>query len=547
MDISGLGRDPVPGDVPAGRDARLEDKFFQVQAEIDRLNSLSLAEEGGIRWPKVAELAAGILREDSKDILPAVYLSVSLLETEGPVSLAASSSMLKDLITTFWETMHPPLKRPRARVNAIDWWKERAAGYLKKYEEPPLDSSVIEEIRSSLSLLDAALKEKKLPGASDVIKLLDRLPVIAEAPVAESPPAEEREDSALPPPFPSSSAASPPPSSPPPSAPPPSSPPPSAAPITPAPPTVPPASPAPASPAPEGGGNPPEPAAPADEGEALAALGRSLGNYLEFKKDAFADPLYYRVSRARLWLPVKTAPPAENGLTLVRGPDKETASSLRALLEKGSHAELLRAAEDLFGAYLFWLDPHYLAGRALAALSYKQSAEELKLSCLSLLNRIPSLKDLSFADGTPFASPETLAWLEGGSSSASGEPEAGGKDYRELSLGDPAEALKRVNLPENAPRAGRGRLEKAISEAGAWLRLERPRTALSLAAYAEELLEKHALMDYDPDLSAEALKVIYKVYLSLGPAFQERARNSLNLLARLKPTDILKMPKPDDE
>jgi type VI secretion system protein VasJ len=522
--ILGLGTLPIPGADPAGRDVRLGEDFLQVQGEIDRLNSLSLLEEGGIKWPVVARLSEKILREDSKDILVAAYLGVSLLETEGVASLGPVAGMLAGLINNFWDSLFPPLRRLRARVNAVDWWRERSASWLRKYDGEGLDEGSAREAEASLGALDKALQERNLPRAKDLLKLLSVIPRKAASPPpapGTAPEAGPQEAAKGPPP---EARAAPVPQA-------------AAAPARPAPPS------APVGPAPPGG---PDGAGPESLTGALSALRRGATGCLGFLGESYADPRYWVISRLRLWIGVGSLPPAEGGRTRIPPPDKDILPGIRDLLRKGSYEAALRAAEDRVPESIFWLDPQRLAWSALKGLGHLGSANALRRSCQSFMGFLPGIASLGFEDGTPFASPETAAWLsdEGG---GAGPAPRGGPDYEALAQGDPGEAMARLGLPENLPRDGRGRLEKGICEARLWQALGRPRTAAGVADGLEALLERHALAEFDPALAARALKAAYGAYLALGAPFAGKARGTLDRLAGLSPSEALGLPGPGDE
>ena len=108
-------------------------------------------------------------------------------------------------------------------------------------------------------------------------------------------------------------------------------------------------------------------------------------------------------------------------------------------------------------------------------------------------------------------------------------------------------SLNLISRPENTPADGRSRVEKTLCEALLWQRLGRPQTAAAAAFRLEELLKKHSLPDYDPELSARALGAMYTIYRSLGAPFQAKARECLNRLSELKPGEVLKLPQPEDE
>ncbi|MDR2612985.1 MAG: type VI secretion system ImpA family N-terminal domain-containing protein [Deltaproteobacteria bacterium] len=188
-ELKRLALDPLPGDSPAGRDVRLEEDFVALQAEIDRLSSMSGA-TGGVNWPLAQSLAYKILRESSKDILAAVYMAVAIGENEGPASLGAQAGFLADFVEAWWQTLLPPLKRLRARVNAIEWWRDRTIQLIQKYQGEPVAQEALDSAREALARLDGVLgaANENLPSIREVTKNLAAVPVAAAPPPPPTPP-----------------------------------------------------------------------------------------------------------------------------------------------------------------------------------------------------------------------------------------------------------------------------------------------------------------------------------------------------------------------
>ena len=90
MELAELGRTPISEALPAGQDIRTDPAFEALSGEIEKLSSPAMS--GALDWNKVLNLATTILREKSKDLLVAAYLSVALLKTEGLAGLAAGTS-----------------------------------------------------------------------------------------------------------------------------------------------------------------------------------------------------------------------------------------------------------------------------------------------------------------------------------------------------------------------------------------------------------------------------------------------------------------------
>ena len=51
----------------------------------------------------------------------ALWLTVALLRSHGVAGLAAGLGLCHDLVTHFWDSMFPPVKRLRARMTLLQW------------------------------------------------------------------------------------------------------------------------------------------------------------------------------------------------------------------------------------------------------------------------------------------------------------------------------------------------------------------------------------------------------------------------------------------
>lgn len=109
---------PIPGEQPAGsdlrqdtgatsvyfrlRDARAEARDAERQAETQG------GEEGlPAFWQPVATLAIGALKETSKDLEVATWLTEALVRVNGLGGLAAGASIIGGLVDRYWDTVFP--------------------------------------------------------------------------------------------------------------------------------------------------------------------------------------------------------------------------------------------------------------------------------------------------------------------------------------------------------------------------------------------------------------------------------------------------------
>ena len=144
--LQALGTVPIPGDSATGQSARYEPEYEQMQAEIDKLAALDV---GAPDWALVQDSATTLLAKKSKDLLVAAYLCAALRETRGWAGLADGLNLIKALVTTHWDGLHP--ERLRARKTAVDWLLDRLKPLA---EEAAAQSGDNDALNASIGRLD---------------------------------------------------------------------------------------------------------------------------------------------------------------------------------------------------------------------------------------------------------------------------------------------------------------------------------------------------------------------------------------------------------
>jgi type VI secretion system protein ImpA len=116
--------EPVPGGDPAGEDLAASGALF----ELDRMilgkpeTQFSPAEEAD--WRAVRERCEELLGK-SRDLRAATALAAALLKTQGLPGFAAGLALVRGLLETHWEALHPKLdpedgNDPQERVNGLN-------------------------------------------------------------------------------------------------------------------------------------------------------------------------------------------------------------------------------------------------------------------------------------------------------------------------------------------------------------------------------------------------------------------------------------------
>lgn len=234
--------------------------------------------------------------------------------------------------------------------------------------------------------------------------------------------------------------------------------------------------------------------------------------------EANTDPLPYRLRRLSAWSFVAKAPPAENGRTMLPGPETHVVQALDSLMESGDYAGALALAEEQVGVYLFWMDPQRVAAQALAALGapYRLAQAAVEMETLYYLTRVPSLTKLSFTDGTPFADPKTKSWLteladRGGSSGGAQDNPAVREALdkaRELSTTNAEEAL--AVLAQAGAVAGHPRddLLLRVEVLKTFIASGRMEAARAQIQTITDTLDRFNLDVWDPELASRALSAV---------------------------------------
>lgn len=520
MQLRELGQHPVSETSPAGDDPRQSPAYERLLEEIGKLGSLQGAV--AVDWSVVTSSAAAVLETQAKDIPAAVYLCVGLAQTDGLRGMADGTRVLADLLRQWWDVCFPPLKRMRARSNMIVWWRERLAPLLDA-QTSPVPAALRDDLLASLTELDGTLADRlpDLPPLRDLLERVQRLEVIAPAP-EEAPPAPSPEA----PPSPAAPAEAP-------------SPPPAPAPVPPA----------------DSGGQttpPPDTPPPADAQaaqEQFLAAARAC-TALAFAGDIPRAPAVWSAFYVTLWGRISKLPPADGGVAALPAPPVEELAACRNLLAAGRAPEAATALARLLPACPFCLDGQFLLFSALTACDRPHDAARTLRESRAFVERLPGLTGLRFADGSPFASPETRQWLEEDAAPARPAPAASadtvGTDTddvvrraRETAAGGGLAAA--LDMLEDARRQAGVRSARAFP-----LRIEQTRlllaaghaeAAVPLAEELEETIARHDLADWQDTLSLDALRVCHSVW-SAGetPDARQRAAATAAALCRLRPS-----------
>lgn len=147
---------PIDAESPSGGDLRLDaaDTTFaqldEMRQEIDpAINPDGVAKSA--HWPGVVELTAETLSTRTKDLELAAILTQGLVVTEGLPGLLTGLTLVRRLVTDFWETVHPGWDEGEIiepiRARSISWIGS-AKDFLAVVKKIPLSAPIGEEPHS---------------------------------------------------------------------------------------------------------------------------------------------------------------------------------------------------------------------------------------------------------------------------------------------------------------------------------------------------------------------------------------------------------------
>lgn len=521
-----LGKKPISDAAPTGVPSRDDPAYEALAAEFRKLE---LPELPAVDWSGAVQNASKILGEKSKDVMAGVYLAIALFEREGYDGFADGLTVLHDMASTYWDTMHP--ERVRPRQSAFQYLGDRAAKRVSQRGTEGLNHATAERIVRLVGQLDTLVGEK-LEGGSGLLTELQR--EMRDV-------AEQTAPSAAPPPAPAAAAA------------------PSAA---------APSFSASAAPLPSSVGG------EEDFDRAVQAVRPALRSLGEYKRRTNPrDPMGYRLPRIATWMAIKQAPPATGGATSIPAPQPaDLRTRLEGKIAAQQWAGVLEETESLMANSVFWLDLHYFAWTALKGMGpeFAGGAEAVAMEVRSLLKRLPELADLAFAGGQPLASEPTRAWIRetvlaapgGGGGRSSGGlalADEGGEPEGLAEARDQAAALAAENrlgeavrlFEHGAARAVRARERAAWKVAVAQLCADAGRHDVALAQIEalQDDLQSTSLEAWDPELASQMLRLHLAarqkaVPAGAAPEEQQKTRELLRRLARLDAAAALEFQRP---
>lgn len=525
MDLSALGKQPINTEKPAGSDARYDTAYDELQTEVDKLSSPAAA--GSVNWEKVGRFATDILMNKSKDLLVAGYLAVALIHTRRNDGFTVGLKVYLDLIECFWEELYPQKTRMRGRVRSIEWWLEKTEAALRQVKDLSFPPDQLVLIKESLNRLDNFMGEhlENCPSLAGIKEYFNDLtPGLTEANEMEPPtrgfPETVEEKPAV-----------------------------SVAPQHQEPPHA----------------EVLEIRSQHEAGRALSAglMKISEASFFLWQQD-LSSPQVYRLTRKTAWYAVDELPPAANGQTRIPAPPAQVKNLLFDLRNNGDAEALLKAAETRLPQYIFWLDLNRMAAEALDRLGsrFERAHDAVCKETAFLLHRLPGLEELSFSDGTPFATPDTRQWLKGisfqgttaGTSLTAGSAtETGTEAVIETKIGELQQLVRKGKLIEametvqqklQGSSSRRENLLWRLSLSQMLVDVGKSRLALPHLEQALDDIALHGLEAYDPMLAMRGFKLAWQAFEGqTEQKFKDRAREVLHQIGRFDMPEMVRLSK----
>ena len=518
MELTELGKKPISEDSPTGSDVRYEPEFEELQAEIDKLSSVTA--EGGPDWKKVVDLSSQILEQKCKDLLVAAYLAAGLLQTQGLNGLAIGFQVFADLLEGFWDNLFPPKKRMRGRRAAIEWLIDRSETVLAKMESSTIEAETAETLIEHLSRIDNFLRDhiEEPPSVASIARFVEE----NKAKTKEAEPQQEQ--------IPSTAPSTP----------------------EPAPETTPPPA------APE------ELASPEDAKKQIKNAMQTIRQACNYIGDNNpADPLPYRLRRVAIWSLVESLPPALDGRTKIPPPPAQIRNILSNLYEEQNWEGLGKAAEARIGEFVFWMDLHFYVAQSLNFMGaqYEKAYEAICTETSYFLSRFPEIQELQFSDGTPFVSDDTKRWLgeialSGGSGSApetyATTPDLQHEDNllademaKAKALAKEKKLVDALCLVQDHMRRSTSARERLLWQLGLCQILVEGKKGFLALSHVDQILhdiDNYHLEEWEPELALRALKTVWIVLKNhTDPQAKKQAEETLARIARLDATEALRL------
>lgn len=358
-----LARSPCAAGDFAGSDMRFSSEYEALESELAKAHSIHGASQPD--WQNIREASEGLLRQHSKDLRVAVWLTWALHQRESFPGLLAGLGLLRYLCEQHWTHIYPG--KLRTRGAAFGWLALRLeplfAQNLSLTDQQPLFQALLEHLTRLDELWSEYLGDDApllLPIRRQLSSRLERAAQGSPPPVGVTAVLTQVKQAAA-------------------------------------------------------QLLKPEPSVDSekDAHKALRALQEQARPLCAWwLRQNATDLRALRLNRTLAWLTLVSLPDADSEcITTLRGPAPDKLKRYQERFAQGHHADLVLELEASLAGALFWFDGLRQLWECLEALQAELAMTELELSFALLLQRLPGLPELRFHDGTPFADAATRDWI----------------------------------------------------------------------------------------------------------------------------------------
>ncbi len=484
-----------------GEDISFSPEFEALKEEVEKDTSLHVTE--GTDWSVVRHMAGELLSTRSKDLWVLVYAVQAVYHLEGFSAWPEALACLNELLEKYWDTLYPLPARMRRRMAPLQWLHARlshCSGDTGFSSEKPEDVTLV---KAQLTRLDALLEPRAGDLAPSFMSMFNNVTVMAEALEARAP-ADTRAGK------------------------------PAAAPVS-------------ASPVlgaaligMDADGRVPSSVLPQLVRNVMEQARQLAGHFLSLN---IRDERAYQLHRTALWSTLLHLPPADSaGLTQMScGVPRERIQGYVSAVENRQYESVLPHLERSAAKAPYWLEGHYMVARCLEALGATAAHTCVKNMLAQLLGRFPELLTYTFKDGSPFASPKVLPWLESLQTVPPGgmaQPLASGRSTAPEDKGEETRLQEAIALSIEedfhaglrhlgAVPAGRNRatILHGLLQARYCLSAGKKSAAQRLLQALYNRLEAWDLLDWEPELSARIITLLLSAHAKpRGPEAEEMSR-----------------------
>lgn len=353
-----------------GEDVRYSNEFEAIETMLAEANSMY--GNAVVNWQAILELTESILTHKSKDLRVVSWFTWALFKTSSFSGLLAGLSVLKELAISHWATIHPT--REKTRIAGIEWLCSRLEKLFQESISTKDQITTFKSLLTELTALDSFFTTQwadkaplLLPSCRRIEKMIqdsekDHTAADESNPIAKViSQVKQVANQAI-------SLTSP-----------------SATSII---------------------------ETEKDVSKTLRSIqesSRSLSSW--WLNNRATDVKAIRLNRTLLWLTIDTLPEHKNQVTNLRPIPMDKIVNYKERLDQGRYSDLLVDLENSAAKAPFWLDGQYMIWQCLNAMKAELAILEVEVQFALFLQRLPSVIELKFHDNTPFASSDTITWI----------------------------------------------------------------------------------------------------------------------------------------